>query len=240
MTKDSKLNRLQMVNEQLAGRGIQDEAVLQAMAEVPRHYFVHPQFANLAYEDTPLPILEGQTISQPYMVALMAELLELKATDKVLEIGTGSGYAAAVMSRIVAEVYTIERHEKLVLQARETLAALGYNNVTVRQGDGTLGWPEHAPYAAIVAAAGGPEIPDPLLAQLAVNGRLVMPIGPHPRVQQLKRVRRLPNNQYRYEELGDVRFVPLVGEGGWNVEAIEEMMDDNSERAPQKNLPGKR
>ena len=215
---ETKLNRLQMVNEQLAGRGIQDEAVLQAMAEVPRHYFVHPRFTNLAYEDTPLPILEGQTISQPYMVARMAELLELKATDEVLEIGTGSGYAAAVMSRIVAEVYTIERHKQLVLQAAETLAALGYNNVMVRQGDGTLGWPEHAPYDAIVAAAGGPEIPEPLLAQLAVNGRLVMPIGPHPRVQQLKRVWRLPNNQYRHEELGGVRFVPLVGEGGWDSE----------------------
>jgi protein-L-isoaspartate(D-aspartate) O-methyltransferase len=218
MLTETNLNRMQMVKEQLAGRDIQDEAVLRAMTEVPRHCFVHPQFANLAYEDTPLPILEGQTISQPYIVARMAELLELKTTDKVLEVGTGSGYAAAVMSRIAAEVYTIERHEQLVLQAAETLAALGYDNVRVRQGDGTLGWPEYAPYDAIVAAAGGPAIPTPLLAQLAVNGRLVMPIGPHPRIQRLKRVRRLPNNEYRHEELGDVRFVPLVGERGWDSE----------------------
>lgn len=219
MASAARVRRVQMVKKQLAGRGIRDEAVLRAMLEVPRHQFVDPQFAEMAYQDTPLPIEEGQTISQPYVVARMAELLQLKSSDKVLDVGTGSGYAAAVLSRMADEVYTIERHERLARSASEKLAALNYDNVTIRHGDGTLGWPEHAPYDAIVVAAGGPEIPAPLLAQLAVNGRLVMPVGKDPRTQKLKFVRRLANNEYTYKELGGVRFVPLIGEAGWDGES---------------------
>ncbi|MCB8945595.1 MAG: protein-L-isoaspartate(D-aspartate) O-methyltransferase [Ardenticatenaceae bacterium] len=226
MAPHAATNRTHMVSQQLANRGIGDEAVLQAMGQVPRHLFVPPEYTDLTYEDSPLPLSEGQTISQPYMVAYMTELLELTATDKVLEIGTGSGYAAAVMSQIAAEVYTMERHELLVAQATATLAALAYDNVTVRLGDGTRGWPDEAPFAAIVAAAGGYEIPEPLLTQLAVNGRLVMPIGTHPHTQQLQRVRRLSKDDYRYELLGGVRFVPLIGEGGWQADVLEERGSD--------------
>jgi len=211
-----KLKRLQMVKEQLIARGIQDEAVLQAMFDVPRHHFVHSHFKELAYEDTPLPIQGKQTISQPYIVARMTELLQLQSDDRVLDVGTGSAYAAAVMSRIAKEVYSIERHTPLVHRAVEKLTALDYDNVTVSQGDGSLGWPEYAPYDAIMVAAGGPEIPSPLLEQLAVNGRLVIPIGTHPRTQILKRVRRLADNNYETEDFGGVRFVPLVGEAGWD------------------------
>ena len=222
MATEIEQKQIEMVEEQLAGRGIRDKDVLRAMAEVPRQYFVHPQFMGFAYEDTPLPIQSGQTISQPYIVARMAELLELKATDKVLDVGTGSGYAAAVMSRIVAKVYTIERHKQLAHQAAKTLAALKYDNVLVRQGDGTLGWPEHAPYDAIMVAAGGPEVPPALLSQLAINGCLIIPIGEQPQVQKLKRIRRLSETKFEHQDLGGVRFVPLIGAGGWHAEEVEE------------------
>jgi protein-L-isoaspartate(D-aspartate) O-methyltransferase len=207
--------RRRMVERHLAARGVRDPAVLAAMATVPREAFIAAEMAEFAYEDAPLPIEAGQTISQPFIVAEMTAALELEPQHRVLEVGTGSGYAAAVLSRIAAEVYTIERHEELALAAERRLRALGYANVHVRHGDGTLGWPEHAPFDAIVVAAGGPEVPRPLLEQLAVGGRLVIPIGPTPREQELVRVRRTGERQYSREELGKVRFVPLVGAEGW-------------------------
>ncbi|MFQ5459763.1 MAG: protein-L-isoaspartate(D-aspartate) O-methyltransferase, partial [Anaerolineae bacterium] len=166
-----------MVENQLAVRGIADGAVLTAMAMVPREAFVDPDLAEYAYDDAPLPIDAGQTISQPYMVALMLEALEVRPSDRVLEVGTGSGYAAAVLSMIAAEVFTVERIESLATAARRRLADLGHDNVHVRRGDGTLGWREEAPFDAVVVAAGGPEAPQALLEQLGVGGRLVIPIG---------------------------------------------------------------
>jgi protein-L-isoaspartate(D-aspartate) O-methyltransferase len=207
--------RRRMVERQLASRGIRDERLLAAMRAVAREAFIAGELAEFAYEDAPLPIAAGQTISQPYIVAMMTAALEIEPHHRVLEVGTGSGYAAAILSQLAAEVYTIERHEELAVAAERRLRALGYANVHVRHGDGTLGWAEHAPYDAIVIAAGGPEIPPPLLAQLAVGGRLVIPIGPTPRDQELVRVRRTGDETYTREELGGVRFVPLIGAEGW-------------------------
>lgn len=204
-----------MIEEQLKWRGIRDPAVLAAMREIPREEFVPPELATIAYADRPLPIGEEQTISQPYIVAYMTEALELTAGDRVLEIGTGSGYAAAVLSRIAGQVYTIERLAELARTARDRLERLGYRNIVVHLGDGTLGWPDHAPYEAIVVTAGAPDIPRPLLEQLAEGGRLVIPVGPHPSFQTLVRIRRLGTDEYRREELLDVRFVPLIGSAGW-------------------------
>lgn len=189
--------------------------VLQAMRDVAREDFVGIDLSEFAYEDTPLPIEEGQTISQPFMVALMTEALELKEGDRVLEIGTGSGYAAAVLSRIAAEVYTVERMASLAHLSAKRLVKAGYDNVHVLHGDGTLGWPEKAPFDAIVVAAGGPEVPKPLLEQLAVGGRLVIPAGPTTREQTLLRIRRTSKKEYAQEDLGAVRFVPLIGAEGW-------------------------
>jgi len=207
--------RRRMVDEQIAARRVADSAVLDAMRAVPREMFVPASASEFAYDDTPLPIEEGQTISQPYVVALMAEALELTPRDRVLEIGAGSGYAAAVLSRIAAEVYAIERHAALAELASRRMRKLGYENVHIVHGDGTLGWPEHAPYDAIVVAAGGPSVPEALRAQLAVGGRLVIPVGATPRAQELVRVRRVGPNEYRQEELGTVQFVPLIGAQGW-------------------------
>jgi protein-L-isoaspartate(D-aspartate) O-methyltransferase len=204
-----------MVETQIAGRGIRDPAVLAAMRAVPREDFVAPGQASRAYDDTPLPIGDGQTISQPYIVAVMTEALRLRPGDRVLEIGTGSGYAAAVLAVLAAEVYTIERIEGLATSARRRLRDEGYANVHVRHGDGSLGWPEHAPYDAIVVTAGGPDVPPSLLRQLAVGGRLVMPIGPTPRSQRLVRVVRVAEDRYDREALEDVAFVPLIGAEGW-------------------------
>jgi protein-L-isoaspartate(D-aspartate) O-methyltransferase len=204
-----------MIREDLLGRGIKDAAVLRAMREVPREAFIAPELVAHAYDDRPLPIEEEQTISQPYIVAYMTEALELTPTDRVLEIGTGSGYAAAVLSRIVTTVYSVERLANLATNARERLAELGYSNIVVHEGDGTLGWPEHAPYDAIVVTAGAPKLPEPLLTQLAIGGRLVIPTGPTSFLQMLVRVRRLGENDYRSEELCPVRFVPLIGAAGW-------------------------
>ena len=204
-----------MIREHLLGRGIRDPEVIRAMREVPREAFVAAVETELAYEDYPLPIDDGQTISQPYIVALMTEALELSETDRVLEIGTGSGYAAAVLSRIVASVHTVERLGRLAASARQRLAMLGYDNVDVIEGDGTLGWPEHAPYDAIVVTAGAPEVPTPLMEQLAVGGRLVIPVGETLYLQMLVRVRRVGMAEYRSEDLCPVRFVPLIGEHGW-------------------------
>ncbi len=210
--------REQMVARQIEGRGLRDPAILAAMREVPREAFVSERHRQFAYDDGPLPILEGQTISQPYVVALMIQMLYLKPEDRVLEIGTGSGYAAAILSRIASEVHTVERVESLVQYAQQNLAAVGYENVHVHHGDGTLGWPEYAPYDAIIVAAGGPQIPQALKDQLAVGGRLVMPVGSEQRAQRLVRLTRLDEDEYEQETLSHVRFVPLIGEQGWEKE----------------------
>ncbi len=215
---DFQTLRNQMVDRQIAGRGVRDPRVLEAMRTVPREAFVPERLTEFAYDDSPLPIGEEQTISQPYVVAVMVEALELRPEDKVLEIGAGSGYAAVVLSRIGGEVYAVERHESLAREAGERLARLGCSNVQVRHGDGTLGWAEHAPYDAIVVAAGGPEVPQALLDQLGESGRLVIPIGPDPRTQDLVRVRHQPDGGFVRENLGPVRFVPLIGAQGWRDE----------------------
>ena len=204
-----------MVESQLAARGIRDPLVLDAMRAVPREAFVPERLRPFAYEDGPLPIGEGQTISQPYIVAVMTEAAQMKAGDRALEIGTGSGYGAAVLARIAAAVYTIERLAGLAEAARRRLAELGYHNVHVLLGDGTLGWPEHAPYDAIVVTAGGPRVPPALLDQLTIGGRLVMPVGGESRFQRLVRVRRKGADDYDYEDLEEVAFVPLIGAEGW-------------------------
>jgi protein-L-isoaspartate(D-aspartate) O-methyltransferase len=214
-TQDARARRDEMVDRQIAGRGIADARVLDAMRNVPREVFLADGMAEFAYEDTPLPIEAGQTISQPFIVALMAEALALAPGDKVLEVGTGSGYAAAVLSLLASEVYTIERHAELAELASRRLSELGLRNVHVRHGDGSLGWPEHAPFDGIVVAAGGPELPQPLLEQLAIGGRLVIPVGPEVHLQELVRVTRVGAERYEEERLGSVRFVPLVGERGW-------------------------
>ncbi|MBX7252912.1 MAG: protein-L-isoaspartate(D-aspartate) O-methyltransferase [Candidatus Promineofilum sp.] len=207
--------RERMVADQIAGRGISDAAVLRAMRLVPRQHFVPESERPYAYDDTPLPIPAHQTISQPYVVAYMIAALGLGPDDRVLEVGAGSGYAAAVLSRIVGEVYTVERHPELVDYARARLAALGYDNVHVHQGDGTRGWPEHAPYDGIIVAAGGPAVPESLRAQMAVGGRLVMPVGRSRQQQHLVRVTRRAEGGMREEKLAPVAFVPLIGDEGW-------------------------
>ncbi|HWM90852.1 MAG TPA: protein-L-isoaspartate(D-aspartate) O-methyltransferase [Thermoanaerobaculia bacterium] len=212
---DFENRRRDMVERQIASRGVRDRRVLDALLTVPREVFVPERLHEFAYDDTPLPIEEEQTISQPYIVALMAEALEIGPDDRVLEVGAGSGYAAAVLSRIAREVYAIERHERLAELARERMERLGYTNVHIIHGDGTLGWPEHAPYDAIAVAAGGPDVPPALQSQLAPGGRLVIPIGTDPRLQELVRVRRTGPDELRKESLGAVRFVPLVGAQGW-------------------------
>lgn len=214
-TKNLDQRRETMLSEHLLGRGIHDPAVLAAMREVPREAFVDGGIRELAYEDHPLPIAGGQTISQPYIVAYMIEALQLSGTEQVLEIGTGSGYAAAVLSRIVATVHTVERLGDLASSARQRLGMLGYANIIVHEGDGTLGWPEQAPYDAIVVTAGAPKVPKPLLDQLAIGGRLVIPVGSHADLQVLLRVRRTGEHDYHSEELCGVRFVPLIGAAGW-------------------------
>jgi protein-L-isoaspartate(D-aspartate) O-methyltransferase len=207
--------RAHMVDAHLARRGIADPRVLEAFRDVPREAFLPAELAESAYDDTPLPIGHEQTISQPYIVAFMAEALGLRGGERVLEVGTGSGYAAAILGRLAGEVFTIERLESLAPTAGERLARLGFANVHVTQGDGTLGWPDHAPYDAIVVAAGGPKVPAALVAQLAVGGRLVVPVGPDEESQQLVRVTRVSETEIRKEELAPVRFVPLIGEQGW-------------------------
>lgn len=211
--------REEMVIRQIAGRGIHDPNVLAAMRVVPREAFVAEEYADFAYDDGPLPILEGQTISQPYVVAYMIQELQIGPADKVLEVGTGSGYAAAVISRIAAEVYTVERYANLVTFARQNLEILGYENVHVHLGDGTLGWPEHAPYDAIIVAAGGPDVPEALKEQMAIGGRLIMPVGSEQRSQRLIKATRKTEEDYALRTLSHVRFVPLIGEQGWEKEA---------------------
>ncbi len=214
MTDYSQL-RQQMVDQQIESRGVRSQKVLDAMRKVPRELFLPENIREFAYQDTPLPIEANQTISQPYIVAFMSEGLALEGGEKVLEIGTGSGYAAAVLAEIAGEVCTIERIKELASHAASTLADLNYDNVEVIHADGTLGWPEQAPFDAIVVAAGGPEVPDSLKKQLKIGGRLVIPVGEYRDVQELVRVTRLSESEYQEEDLADVRFVPLVGEEGW-------------------------
>jgi protein-L-isoaspartate(D-aspartate) O-methyltransferase len=185
------------------------------MSAVPRELFVSPSAVTMAYEDMPLPIAHGQTISQPYIVAAMAEALLLEPGDIVLEIGAGSGYAAAVLSLIAGHVYAMERIPELCDEARDRLHTLGYSQVEVKCGDGTLGWSEHAPYQAIVCAASGPRVPQALLDQLDIGGRLVMPVE-NARGQKLVRVMRVSREEYITSDLGAVRFVPLIGKEGWS------------------------
>jgi protein-L-isoaspartate(D-aspartate) O-methyltransferase len=219
MTADFAKLRKEMVHDHIYARGVRSELVLNAMGKVPREAFLPHNLQEFAYEDAPLPIAEEQTISQPYIVAFMAEALLLAGGEKVLEIGTGSGYAAAVLAEIAADVYSVERIGQLAEKAATTLAEQGYDNVHVLHGDGTRGWPEHAPFDAIVVAAGGPKIPDSLRAQLKIGGRLVIPVGSEIRVQELVRVTRVSESEYKREDLADVRFVPLLGKEGWAVEA---------------------
>lgn len=213
---DRKPKRRRMIESHLAGRGITDARVLDAFGRVRREDFVAEELLDLAYEDAPLPIDEGQTISQPYVVALTAEALEFQGDERVLEVGTGSGYAAAIFSKLAREVFTVERFPSLADTARERLARLGYTNVHVACRDGSLGWPEHAPFDAIAVAAGGPTVPKALLEQLSIGGRLIIPVGPDESAQVLMRVTRTGADTYRQESLGDVRFVPLVGVQGWD------------------------
>jgi protein-L-isoaspartate(D-aspartate) O-methyltransferase len=208
-----------MTRAELAGRGIADRRVLAAFDTVEREAFVPVGLETAAYENRPLPIGDGQTISQPLMVAIMLEALELEPTDRVLEVGTGSGYAAALAAHLAAEVYTVERLPRLAEDAADRLRRLGYGNVHVRAGDGTLGWPEAGPFDAILVSAGGPHLPGQLLDQLADGGRLVMPVGRNERSQRLVRVRCKPGRRWSHEDLGAVRFVPLIGVGGWPADA---------------------
>ena len=199
----------------MRSRGEFSETVLQAMGKVPRELFVPEKDQSLAYSDQALPIGHGQTISQPSVVAMMTTALRLKRTDRVMEIGTGSGYSAAVLGELADEVYSIERDARLAKSARERLDHLGYQNVNTMTGDGTLGWPDHAPFDAIVVAAGGPSVPEVLLRQLATEGRLVIPVGDQETVQRLVCVRKSSDREYETQEIAKVRFVPLIGVGGW-------------------------
>jgi protein-L-isoaspartate(D-aspartate) O-methyltransferase len=212
---DMQHAREMMVERQVQRRGLRDSHVLAAMREVPREAFVPDGLREFAYEDTPLPIEAGQTISQPYIVALMLEAARIQAGDHVLEVGAGSGYAAAVASRIAGRVHAIERHDALAKLAARRLERLGYDNVQVRTGDGARGWPDAGPFDVILVPAGGPQVPEALKAQLAIGGRLVMPIGDSETHQRLIRLTRVGPARYAEEELGDVTFVPLIGEQGW-------------------------
>ncbi|MCM2375024.1 protein-L-isoaspartate(D-aspartate) O-methyltransferase [Aporhodopirellula aestuarii] len=211
---DINADRLAMLRL-LKRRGIRDEAVLRAMAHVRREAFLPDELREHAYDDGPLPIGEGQTISQPLIVATMTAALELAGSDRVLEIGTGSGYAAAVLASIADEVYSVERKKELAETAIQNLYREGFDNVHVCVGDGTLGWLQHAPYDAIVVAAGGPEVPPTLLDQLGYGGRLVIPVGKHQHEQKLIRIRKSLDGSCDQESLGSVRFVPLIGDEGW-------------------------
>jgi protein-L-isoaspartate(D-aspartate) O-methyltransferase len=228
---DFKWKRERMVEEQIKRRGVEHEELLEAMATVPREEFVPEKYRVTAYSDRPLPIGEGQTISQPYMVAMMTEALQLGPEDKVLEIGAGSGYAAAILGQLAGEVFTIERHRSLAEQARTRFDRLGYDNIHVRHADGTKGWSEEAPFDAIVAAAAGPNVPDSLKEQLAPGGRLVIPVGQRMGAQTLMRITRTSENgDFKEENLGAVRFVPLIGSEGFEDSAQTTSKPDDGSR----------
>jgi protein-L-isoaspartate(D-aspartate) O-methyltransferase len=213
MSHDFKLARERMVKNQLVSRGIADEGVLQAMGKIPRHLFISEALAGEAYNDHPVPIGEKQTISQPYIVALMTEALELKGKENTLEIGTGSGYQTAILAELSSRVYTIERIKSLLVDARKLLAQLGYSNVLFKAFDGTLGWKEYAPFDAIMVTAGAPSLPEPLMDQLADNGRMVIPIGDRYTQELIKVTRK--GEHLEQESLGGCRFVNLIGIHGW-------------------------
>jgi len=213
---DKQSIRKTMVRKQIAARGVNDPLVLKAMETVRREAFVPDRYAHLAYDDQPLPIGAGQTISQPFIVAFMIEALALKGDEKVLEIGAGSGYAAAVLGEIAREVYAIERIGELAEGAISALADQGCANVHVLHGDGTLGWEGQAPFDAILVSAGAPDVPASLKSQLAIGGRFVVPVGRSHSVQKLIRITRLEEDRFEEELLTDVRFVPLIGEEGWD------------------------
>ncbi|MCA1961397.1 MAG: protein-L-isoaspartate(D-aspartate) O-methyltransferase [Desulfomonile sp.] len=212
--RDLTAARHKMVQQQLVARGISDRAVLSAMREVPRHLFVDQALLDEAYDDNPLPIGNGQTISQPYMVAIMTELLDLTGKERVLEIGTGSGYQAAVLSRLCQWVFTVERIARLSERARKIIQECGYDNITFLVGDGSRGWPDAAPFDGIIVTAGAPKIPNVLVEQLADGGRLVIPVGDR-FSQTLKRVVKI-DDRTRVENHTGCRFVDLVGTHGWS------------------------
>jgi len=208
--------RKKMVDSQLRSRGVRDERVLRAMEKIPRHLFVEEGLRDQAYSDHPLPIGERQTISQPYIVALMTEALSLEGTEKILEVGTGSGYQAAVLAELADRVFSIERIAKMADRARRILGSLRYSNVLIKVGDGTYGWKDEAPFDGIIVTAGAPKVPETLVAQLAVGGRLVIPVGDR-FTQTLFRVVRWSEDpgDVEKEDLGGCRFVDLIGDHGW-------------------------
>ncbi len=212
---DYAIARRLMVERQIVARGIQDFRVIEAMKRVPRHRFVEEALWSQAYGDYPLPIGEKQTISQPYMVALMTQSLELRGGEKILEIGTGSGYQAAILSQIVSRVYSVERIPALARRARQVLDSIGCRNVNIKLSDGSIGWENEAPFDGIVVTAGSPQVPAHYLEQLAVGGRLIIPVGGDDN-QILKRIVRCGLQEYREEDLLDCRFVPLIGQDGWS------------------------
>ena len=236
--------REKMVERQIAARGIHDRRILEAFRAVPREEFVPEHLREFAYEDSPLPIESDQTISQPYIVALMVEAAELEGSDLVLEVGAGSGYAAAILSHLVDEVIAIERHPELAQLAGERMERLGYENVSIYEGDGTRGYPEKGPFDAIIVSASGSHVPEVLLSQLEIGGRLVMPIGEPHEVQKLLKITRTGEDDYEQEELGAVRFVPLIGAHGWDEKggrsdprSLPELMRDAAEPLPELDDP---
>ncbi|MFH1138153.1 MAG: protein-L-isoaspartate(D-aspartate) O-methyltransferase [Pseudomonadota bacterium] len=210
-----RLPRRQMVERQIRDRGVKDQRVLDAMLKIPRHFFVEEALIHQAYGDRPLPIGESQTISQPVMVAQMTEALELKGNERVLEIGTGSGYQAAILAELAYRVYTIERFRSLMIKARQLLEGLGYRNIVFLNGDGTRGWAEQAPFEAIMVTAGAPDVPAPLVEQLAPGGRLVIPVGKSRMNQTLLKIVKDQSGALTEHNLGGCRFVDLVGQHGW-------------------------
>jgi protein-L-isoaspartate(D-aspartate) O-methyltransferase len=213
MSHDFSLARERMVKNQLIPRGIKDERVLRVMGKIPRHLFIEEALAGEAYNDHPVPIGEKQTISQPYIVALMTEALELKAEERTLEIGTGSGYQTAILAELSNRVYTIERIKSLLVNARKVLAQLGYDNILFKAFDGTLGWKEYAPFDAIMVTAGAPRLPRPLMDQLADNGRMIIPVGDRYSQELIKVIRK--GKSFEQKNLGGCRFVNLIGVEGW-------------------------
>ncbi len=237
--------REQMIDRQIAARGLDDPVLLGAFREVPREQFISDEYSDYAYQDSPLPIESGQTISQPYIVALTIDAAGIGRGDKVLEVGAGSGYAAAVIGRIAKKVIAIERHHELVELARQRMERLGYDNVEVVEGDGTLGWPEEAPFDAIVAAASGSHVPQSWIAQLRPGGRIVMPIGEPQEVQSLVKITKDEDGTLHREDLGGVRFVPLIGKEGFRdggsealVRSLPQLVADHAEVLPDIEDPG--
>ncbi len=214
MSHDFRLARERMVKNQLIPRGIKDERVLQVMGKIPRHLFIEEALAGEAYNDHPVPIGEKQTISQPYIVALMTEALELKGTEKTLEIGTGSGYQTAILAELSSRVYTVERIKSLLVNARKLLAQLGHDNILFKAFDGTLGWKEYAPFDAIMVTAGSPSLPKPLIDQLADNGRIIIPVGDRYSQELIKVIKK--GKDLDQKGLGGCRFVNLIGVHGWS------------------------